>query len=107
MVSYLKTQWFNIMIGLAFLGFFICGWAYGEETIAVISLIAAVAWFITSRVDYNHERINLLEEKSEKYDALCEEVKALSEANKVDREQDKIQNLKIEELHSMLMEVHK
>ncbi len=86
MVSYLKTQWFNILIGLAFIGFFICGWVYGEETIATISLIAAAAWLITSRVDYNHERINLLEEKSEKYDALAEEVKALYEANNVDRE---------------------
>ena len=44
-----------------------------------------VIWSFISFINYNQDRIGLLEKKAEKYDALCEEVKALYEANKVDR----------------------
>ena len=43
-------------------------------------------WFYSSVIDYFKDRIELLEKKADKYDALCEEVGALYEANRIDRE---------------------
>jgi hypothetical protein len=43
-------------------------------------------WFFSSVIDYNEKRIELLDKKAEKYDALCENVSALNEANRIDRE---------------------
>lgn len=45
-----------------------------------------LVWFYASVIDYYNDRLEVLEKKADKYDALCEEVSALHEANKIDRE---------------------
>jgi hypothetical protein len=45
-----------------------------------------VIWSFISFINYNQDRIELLEKKAEKYDALCDSVSALNEANRIDRE---------------------
>ena len=55
-----------------------------------------VIWSFISFINHNQNRIELLEKKAEKYDAVCEEVHALYEANKVDRQYADHLNRKIE-----------
>ena len=43
-----------------------------------------------SMITYHDDCIELLEKKAEKYDALCDEVHWLSEANRLDREYTKL-----------------
>jgi hypothetical protein len=118
MVSYWKTQWFRVLIGFVALGF-MCYYLFqpgaDESTLegfrensenACASLcffITAMIWFLSSIIEYNNDRIELLEKKSEKYDACCSLVeelvkanKALAEANEVDRQYADHLNRKIE-----------
>jgi hypothetical protein len=95
MVSYWKTQWFGVAVGLANLvvgivNLFKCDllWCFAWCGMAFV-------WFIVTRLDYNNERIKVLEKKAEKYDALFDKVDALYEANKIDREHMDIMNRKI------------
>ena len=85
MISYFRTQWFSILIGLVSLGMAIYNGVKVNEYVAIEWLVIAVVWLIMSRVWYNRDRIELLEKKAKKYDALVEEVHALYEANQVDR----------------------
>ena len=78
-MNYLKKHWFDIAAGLISCGlatYYLC--AANIDT-AILWLISACVWFVTSRIDYNHERIEELELKAKKYDALAEEVKAMRE----------------------------
>ena len=101
MVSYIKTQWWRLLIAL-FCFVMACIYALkpAPEVLTVEALdeimtnmftgslhfIGFVIWSFISFINYNDDRIKLLEKKAEKYDALCEEVHALYEANKVDRQ---------------------
>ena len=51
--------------------------------------MTAVTWFVMSFINYNDDRIKLLEKKQERDDAMYELVQELLEANKIDREQAK------------------
>ena len=111
MVSYIKTQWWRILIAL-FCLVMSCIYALkpAPEVLTVEALdkvmsnmITAnmlftgfVIWSFISFISHNQNRIELLEKKAEKYDALCEEVHALYEANKVDRQYADHLNRKIE-----------
>ena len=64
--------------------------------------ISSMLWFIASYIGYNNDRIELLEKKAEKYDALCKEVHELYEANKLDREYQKMLEQKIRILEEEL-----
>ena len=86
MVSYIKTQWFNLVVGLISIGVSIYNFSSGENVWGVAWGLTAVVWWMMSFINYNDDRIKLLEEKAKKYDALCEKVDALYEANKVDRQ---------------------
>ena len=86
MVSYFKTQWWRLLCALICLALTIMYCVQGNELLAVAWTLSFVYWIIISNVDYNHQRIEMLEAKAKKYDALCEEVSALYEANRVDRE---------------------
>ena len=86
MVSYIKTQWFNLVVGLINIGVSIYNFCIGDNVWGVAYCLAAVVWWMMSFINYNDDRIKLLEKKAEKYDALCEKVDALYEANKVDRQ---------------------
>ena len=96
MISYWKTQWFNLVMSVFYLGPAIAHFCAGESLWGVSWTIAAVIWFLMSFINHNEDRIKLLEKKAEKYDALCEEVHALYEANKVDRQYTDHLNRKIE-----------
>ena len=100
-ISYIKTQWFRLLIAIACLVVALI-YAFkpapevltvetldevmGDMFTAVCYTISCFGWLMCSVIEYNHDRIELLEKKAKKYDALCEEVSALYEANRVDRE---------------------
>ena len=101
MVSYIKTQWFRLLIAILCL-VMACIYIFkpspdtttieGLNTLITYMLNTGlyfgsfIIWSCLSFIDYNQKRIELLEAKAEKYDALCEEVKALAEANRIDRQ---------------------
>lgn len=118
MVSYWKTQWFRVLIGFVALGFMcyylfqpgadestLKGFRENSENacVALCFFITAMIWFLCSIIEYHKDCIELLERKSEKYDACCSLVEelvkaneALVEANKVDRQYADHLNRKIE-----------
>ena len=102
MKSYFRTQWVSLFIGLADIGMFVYDWATGEYDMAIFWLVGAVVWLMVSRVDYNYDRIRYLEKKVEKYDALCDLVEALREANRIDRDYEKEQEKRIRLLEERL-----
>lgn len=103
-VSYIKTQWFRLLIALYCL-VMACVYAFqpAPEVLTVEALDEVVSnmltaslhfsgfiiWSFISFINHNQDRIELLEKKAEKYDALCDEVSALYEANRIDRENAK------------------
>ena len=95
MISYWKTQWFNLAMSVFYLGIAIVHFCAGESLWGVSWTITAVIWFLMSFINYNEDRIELLEKKAEKYDAFCELVEELRKANEVDRDIDKQQNQRI------------
>ncbi len=104
MVSYFKTQWVNLLAGLVNFGISIYNYCTGNELWGISWTIAAVVWFLMSFINYNEERIKVLEKKAEKYDALCELVEALRVANEVDRDFADHLNRKID---SFILEAEK
>jgi hypothetical protein len=103
-VSYIKTQWFRLLVALYCL-VMACVYAFqpAPEVLTVEALDEVVSnmltaslhfsgfiiWSFISFINHNQDRIELLEKKAEKYDALCGEVSALYEANRIDRENAK------------------
>lgn len=118
-VSYIKTQWFRLLIAL-FCLVMSCIYAFkpAPEVLTVEALdevlsnmltaslhfIGFVVWSFISFINYNQDRIELLEKRAEKYDALCDEVAALNEANRIDREYMKLLEQKINQLKYDMME---
>lgn len=114
-VSYIKTQWFRLLIALYCL-VMCCIYAFkpAPEVLTVEALdevmsnmltaslhfIGFIIWSFISFIDHNQNRIELLEKKAEKYDALCKEVSALSEANRLDREYVKLLETRIKKLEN-------
>ena len=98
MVSYFKTQWFNLLIGAVCFGVFIYYWCAGPQTLALIYLACSYSWLIMSSVNYNDERIKVLEADKKRNDAMYEFVQELVEANKIDREQAKRFEERLEKL---------
>ena len=78
-MSYFKKHWFDIVVGLISCGLATYYFCTANIDTAIIWLISACIWLGMSRVDYNDERIEELELKAKKYDALVDEVKALAE----------------------------
>lgn len=100
-VSYIKTQWFRLLVAV-FCFVMACIYALrptpdtstieGLDQMITYSINFSMyfsgflIWFYSSVIDYLKDRIEVLEKNTDKYDALCEEVSALREANRVDRE---------------------
>ena len=78
-ISFWKSQWFNLVVGLVDVGLVIYNLVIGDEFMAALWLISACVWIIMAHIEFNDERIKLLEAKAKKYDALAEEVKAMRE----------------------------
>lgn len=112
-VSYIKTQWFRLLIALYCL-VLACVYAFqpAPEVLTVETLdemmsnmltaslhfSGFIIWSFISFINYNQDRIELLEKKAEKYDALCENVSALNEANRIDREHMKLLEQRINQI---------
>ena len=88
-VSYFKTQWFNLLIGVVDLGMSIYNFCTGDELWGIGWTVAAMMWFIMSFINYNEDRIKLLEKEKERNDAMYELVQELLKANQIDRERAK------------------
>ena len=85
-VSYIKTQWFNLLIGVVDLGMSIYNFCTGDELWGIGWTVAAMMWFVMSFINYNDERLKVLEKEKERNDALVDLVQELVNANKIDRE---------------------
>ena len=112
-VSYIKSQWWRLLIALYCL-VMCCIYAFkpAPEVLTVEALDEVMSnmltaslqfsgflvWSFISFIDHNQNRIELLEKKAEKYDALCEEVSALYEANRIDREHMKLLEQRINQI---------
>ena len=119
MVSYFKTQWWRLLIAL-YCFVLCCIYAFkpAPEVLTVEALdevmsnmlsaglhfAGFIIWSFISFINHNQDRIELLEKKAEKYDALSEEVSALDEANRIDREYMKLLEQKINQLKYDMME---
>lgn len=114
-VSYIKTQWWRLLIALyCFVMACIYAFKPAPEVLTVEALdevmtnaitaslqfAGSIIWSVISFIDYNQKCIELLEKKAEKYDALCNNVSALSEANRIDREYVKLLEARIKKLES-------
>lgn len=101
MVSYIKTQWFRLVIALVCL-VMCCVYALkpAPEVLTVEALdevmsnmvtasiyfLGFIIWSFMSFIDFNADRIKLLEKKQERDDAMYDLVQELVNANKIDRE---------------------
>ena len=118
-ISYIKTQWFRLLLAVVCFGvaiFFALQPAPDTSTLeganevtgymfaSVCWAISAFFWFGMSIIDWYGERLNLLEAKEERNNAMYELVQELLEANRVDREHDRVQDTKIEELRRIVWE---
>ena len=101
MVSYIKTQWWRLLIAFAC---FVMACIYalqpagdpttleglnqdlGNMVSAGIYFVSFILWSVISFIDYNTKRIQLLEAKQERDDAMYALVQELVNANKIDRE---------------------
>jgi hypothetical protein len=63
MISYWKTQWFNIWCGFINLGFAIYNLTQGDRLMCLCWVVSALLWFTTARINYNDDRIKALEER--------------------------------------------
>ena len=113
MISYWKTQWWRIVLALVSLAvalFYMFQPAADSSTIeglnetmgdivnAGVYFVGFISWSFLSVIEYNNDRIELLEKKAEKYDAVCELVDALREANEIDREYVELLEKRIKQL---------
>ena len=88
-MSYLKKHWVNIVVGLISLGLATYYFCVPNIDVAIIWFISACIWWSMSVVEDNRERIEELELKSKKYDALADKVKALEELVRLQDEYNK------------------
>ena len=101
MESYIKTQWFRVLIGFVALGlciYYLFQSGADESTLeglnqnlrnsfaALCFFLTSMIWFISSIVEYHGDCIKLLEKKQERDDAMYELVQELVAANRIDRE---------------------
>lgn len=101
MVSYFKTQWWRLLVAL-FCLVMCCIYAFkpAPEVLTVEALdevmsnmltanlhfLGFIIWSFISFIEFNSDRIELLEKKQERDDAMYGLVQELVTANKIDRE---------------------
>ena len=117
MVSYIKTQWFRLLVAIVCLGFSIYyAFQPAAETLTVETLDEATSamftavgyflsfliWISLSFIDFNSDRIELLEKKAEKYDALVDKVNALQELLETEQKYSDHLNRKLESFISVV-----
>ena len=100
-VSYIKTQWFRLLVALVC---FVMACVYvfkpspDTSTIEGLDLLLTytinaslyfagfIIWTVMSFIDHSQRRLELLEKKQERDDAMFELVQELLKANQIDRE---------------------
>ena len=85
-VSYFKTQWPRLLASVICLVIAVVYIINDNELMCVAWTLSFVYWLLVSICFYNHDRIELLEKKQERDDAMFELVQELLKANKIDRE---------------------
>lgn len=110
MISYIKTQWWRLLCAALSLGAAIyfafqpapdtttlegTNEVIGYLSSALCCIISALFWFLMTFIYHYEDRIELLEQKAKKYDALCELVEELRKANEIDRDIDAQQDRRI------------
>lgn len=102
MVSYFKTQWFNLVMALLAVIAIIVNMVQGDELLTLAWAVSFAYWMLMSFIDFNSEKIRMLEAKAKKYDALVEKVDALQELLeteiKYNEQWERRVNLKLEAL---------
>jgi hypothetical protein len=76
-------------MGVVDLGVSIYHFCTGDDLWGIGWTVIAVMWFLMSFINYNDDRLKLLEKKQERDDKMYELVQELVLANKIDREQAK------------------
>ncbi len=115
MVSYFKTQWFNLVVALICL-VMCCVYTFSPapDTTTVEGLdkvlsnaitaglyfLGFIIWMVMSFINHLQDRIELLEKKQERDDTMYELVQELALANKIDREvmkkyEERLKNLEV------------
>lgn len=104
MISYWKTQWPRLAVAAICLVWAFYLFATGDVIWGVAWMVSFAIWAIMSFIDYNDERIKLLEKKAEKYDALVDKVDVLQEALAVEGNYSNHLNKRIDSLVSVVEE---
>ena len=77
--QFLKKQWLKLVIAAGEVVLSVVNLITGDDLMAIAWIILAMFLFFAAVMEHDRERIELLEAKSRKYDAICEEVQAISE----------------------------
>ena len=64
-MKFLKSQWPNIIFGIAALALAIVNLVQEDDLMAVAWTLSSVVWFIMANINYNEERIKALEKEVE------------------------------------------
>jgi hypothetical protein len=108
MVSYFKTQWLRIVFGVVGLVVAaLCLFKPDGELAALLWFITGLLSFVMSYIDWHHERIELLEAKAKKYDALAEKVDALQELLETEGKYSNHLNKRIDSLVHVVEELRR
>ena len=85
-VSYIKTQWPRLLASVICLVIAAVYLINDNELMGIAWTLSFVYWLLVSVSFYNHDRIQVLEKKQERDDAMYELVQELFKANCIDRE---------------------
>ena len=118
MTSYFKNNWFHFLAGITcfVIAFIVAPTIIIDECSTIVDLADLVhdafaalgwctsgaVWLLMSFINHSDDRIELLEAKAAKYDALCELVHELVKATEIDREVEKAQDERIKYLEERL-----
>ena len=105
MKSYIREQWFDLLVGFTSLVLSIYYLATENPLMGLGWFILATVWLLGSRIDYQEKRLKLLEEQSEKYDALVKKVDALAELLETERKYSDHLNKRIESIIKVVEDI--
>lgn len=84
--KFFKSQWGSLLFAVGNVILSIVNFTKGNEIMGVAWMVTALFWVTIACVHYNKEciaelkeRVELLEQKADMYDAMCEEVHTLFE----------------------------
>lgn len=105
MKSYIREQWFDLLVGFTSLALSIYYLATENPHMGLGWFILATVWLLGSRIDYQEKRLKLLEEEAEKYDALVNKVDALAKLLETERKYSDHLNKRIESIIKVVEDI--